>query len=267
MWYNVRMQKTEMKLRPTLWRTCRALMNATRLRMLRLAIEGDGALCVRDYARGLGLTDAVASIYLRQLNARGLLGVRRDRIKVFYNGEQDRSLPDSMALQAALRSFFATDPKQGWESEIMTILRAFSHFNRLAILIRLADGPATLDDLFKAMGVCVKSVYHHLGFLHAAGLIEERRAYHRPSSFSMVWPAHPFAETLLRLVLQSAGKGESYYNVGSGRDPDRATKTILRKIAQAEHDPRKNWRSCGPKRPKRKTMSSRTVKALADDDE
>ena len=267
MWYNVRMQKTEMKLRPTLWRTCRALMNATRLRMLRLAIEGDGALCVRDYARGLGLTDAVASIYLRQLNARGLLGVRRDRIKVFYNGEQDRSLPDSMALQAALRSFFATDPKQGWESEIMTILRAFSHFNRLAILIRLADGPATLDDLFKAMGVCVKSVYHHLGFLHAAGLIEEHRAYHRPSSFSLVWPAHPFAETLLRLVLQSAGKGESYYNVGSGRDPDRATKTVLRKIAQAEHDPRKNWRSCGPKRPKRKTMSSQTVKALADDDE
>ena len=261
------MQKTEKKLRPTLWRTCRALMNATRLRMLRLAIEGDGALCVRDYAKGLGLTDAVASIYLRQLNARGLIGVRRDRIKVFYNGEQDRSLPDSMALQTALRAFFATDPKSGWESEIMTILRAFSHFNRLAILIRLADGPATLDDLFKAMGVCVKSVYHHLGFLHAAGLIEEQRVYHRPSSFSLVRPTHPFAETLLWLLLQGAGKGENYYNVGSGRGTDRATKTVLRKIAKAEHDPRKNWRSCGPKRPKRKSMSSQAEKALTDDDE
>ena len=256
-----------MKLRPTLWRTCRALMNATRLRMLRLALEGEGALCVRDYARGLGLTDAVASIYLRQLNARGLIGVRRDRIKVFYNGELDRSLPDSMALQTALRVFFATDPKRGWESEIMTILRAFSHFNRLAILIRLADGPATLDDLFRAMGVCVKSVYHHLGFLHAAGLIEEHRAYHRPSSFSLVRPAHPFAETLLKLVLQGADKGEAYYNVGSGRDLDRETKAVLRKIAKAEHDPRKNWRSCGPKRSKRKLMSSQAVKALADDDE
>ena len=256
-----------MKLRPTLWRTCRALMNATRLRMLRLAVEGEGALCVRDYAKGLGLTDAVASIYLRQLNARGLIGVRRDRIKVFYNGELDRSLPDSMALQTALRVFFATDPKRGWESEIMTILRAFSHFNGLAILIRLAEAPATLDDLFRAMGVCVKSVYHHLGFLHAAGLIEEHRAYHRPSSFSLVRPAHPFAETLLKLVLQGADKGEAYYNVGSGRDPDRETKAVLRKIAKAEHDPRKNWRSCGPKRSKRKLMSSQAVKALADDDE
>ena len=261
------MQKTEKGLRPTLWRTCRALMNATRLRMLRLAIEGGGVMCVRDYAKGLGLTDAVASIYLRQLNARGLLGVRRDRIKVFYNGELDRSLPDSMALQTALRTFFASDPKRGWESEIMTILRAFSHFNRLAILIRLADGPATLDDLFKAMGVCVKSVYHHLGFLHAAGLIEEKRAYRRPSSFSLAWPTHPFAETLLKLLLQGAGKGESYYNAGSGRGTDRATKAVLRKIAKAEHDPRKNWRSCGPKRPKRKTMSSGSVKELPNDDE
>ena len=261
------MQKTETNLRPTLWRTCRALMNATRLRMLRLAIEGDGALCVRDYAKGLGLTDAIASIYLRQLNARGLLGVRRDRIKVFYNGEQDRSLPDAMALQSALRTFFAATPKDGWESEIMTILRAFSHFNRLAILIRLADGPATLDDLFGAMGVCVKSVYHHLGFLHAAGLIEEKREYHRPSTFSLVWPAHPFAETLLKLVLEGADKGETYKNVGSGRAPDRKTKAVLRKIAKAEHDPRKNWRTCGPKRPKRKAMPSPTLGALTEDDE
>ena len=267
MWYNITMRKPEMNLRPTLWRTCRALMNATRLRMLRLAVEGEGALCVRDYARGLGLTDAVASIYLRQLNARGLIGVRRDRIKVFYNGEQDRSLPDSMALQTALRTFFAAKPESGWETEIMTILRAFSHFNRLAILIRLADGPATLDDLFKAMGVCVKSVYHHLGFLHAAGLIEENRSYHRPSSFSLVRPSHPFAETLLRLVLQGAGKGETYYNAGSGRSPDRETRAVLRKVAKAEHDPRKNWRSCGPKRPKRKAIPPRAVEALSEDDE
>lgn len=77
-----------------MWRTCRALLNSTRLGMLKIAFENEGNLCVRDYAKILSIPDSIASIYLRQLNARGLIGVKRDRIKVFYNGNQDRSLPD-----------------------------------------------------------------------------------------------------------------------------------------------------------------------------
>ena len=264
MWYNTGMKNV---LKPTLWRTCRALMNPMRLNMLRLALEGNGCLCVRDYARGLGLPDSIASIYLRQLNARGLIGVRRDRIKVFYNAEQDRTLPDSAAIQKSLALYFAGDPQEGWETEIMTILRAFSHFNRLAILIRLADAPATLDDLFDAMGVCVKSVYHHLAFLSAASLIREEKFYRRPSVFHLVRPEHPFARTLLRLLLADSRNGGRYYNEGSTHGDDTATCKVLKKIRESEGRNRENWSSCGPMKSRRGNFDHVQLKALADDDD
>ena len=253
------------KLKPTLWRTCRVLVNEQRLRMLKMAFETGGKLCVRDYAKRLGMPDSIASIYLRQLNARGLLGVCRDRIKVFYNDAQNRSLPDSVALQNAFRDYFSSDLPTGWETEVMTIVRAFTHFNRLAILRRLSEGPATLPDLFDAMGVCVKSVYHHLGFLHAAGLLHEDREYHKPSRFSLVLPTHPLAVVMLRLAL--GDREVSYFNEGSGADVDRGSRAVLRKIARAEGNPRQNWRECGPKRPKAKSMPKAIQAALAENDE
>ena len=253
------------KLKPTLWRTCRVLVNEQRLRMLKLALENGGMLCVRDYAKILGMPDSIASIYLRQLNARGLLGVSRDRIKVFYNDAQNRSLPDSIALQNAFRDYFTSDPPSGWEIEVMTIARAFTHFNRLAILRRLSEGPALLEDLFDAMGVCVKSVYHHLGFLHAAGLLHEEREHRKPSRFSLVRPTHPIAAVMLRLAL--GDREVTYFNEGSGAALDRESRVVLRKIARAEGNPRQNWRECGPKRPKSKSMPQSVKKALAEDDE
>lgn len=236
----------EKKLKPTLWRTCRALMNATRLNVLRLAIQNEGALCVRDYARILSISDATASISLRQLNARGLIGVKRDRIKVYYNDEQDRSLPDSIELQKAFATYFAAELPLKWEEAIMTILRAFTHFNRLAILIRLAQGPAYLNELYAAMGVCVKSIYHHLGFLQAAGLIHETRTYHGPSTFELVRPTDKIAATLLDLTLGNAASHAYYYNEGTGRATDKETKAVLKKVNRAEGNPRQNWRETGP---------------------
>ena len=75
------MRKYELK--PTLWRTYRTLENEDRLRLFKAVVEHDGMLCVRDYARMRGLQDDEASVYLRQLNARGLRGVVRSAIKVF----------------------------------------------------------------------------------------------------------------------------------------------------------------------------------------
>jgi len=259
------MKKSELK--PTLWRTCRALMNPMRLRMFRLALEGEGRLCVRDYAKGFAMPDSIASIYLRQLNARGLLGVRRDRIKVFYNAEQDRSLPDASAIQVALTDYFASGPEDGWESEIMTILRAFSHFNRLAIIIRLAEGPATMNELFGVMGVCVKSVYHHLGFLSSAGLIREERCYHCPSVFHLQRPEHPFARTLMRLLLADSENAARYYNEGTGNEIDLATRKVLKKVRRADGITRDNWKSCGPMKPRKGRLNKEKIDAMSDDDE
>lgn len=223
-------------------------------------------MCVRDYAKALSIPDSIASIYLRQLNARGLLGVRRDRIKVFYNCEQDASLPDSIAIHDALRDYLASGVKKGWESEIMTFLRAFSHFNRLAMLVRLSRGPATMDELFESMGVCVKSVYHHLGFLHAAGLVTEARRQRQPSVFSLVWPEHPFCRVLLERVLADADGRARYFNAGSGRGVDRSSRAALKKIRKAEGCGRSTWKMRGPKKDRPKRMPRHIAEALREDE-
>ena len=73
----------ENKLKPTLWRTYRVLANEDRLRLFKAVLENSGNLSVRDYAKMLNLAEDVASVYLRQMNARGVLGVERSYIKVF----------------------------------------------------------------------------------------------------------------------------------------------------------------------------------------
>jgi len=250
------MGKRKDELAPTLWRTCRAMMNPLRLRLLRMVFDHDDSYTVTDFARALGVEQSTATIYLRQLNARGLIGVRRQRIKVFYNTDPDRSLPEALAIRETMRKLFSGSLTDEWVSEVMTILRAFSHFNRLAMLERLFRGPATLAELSEAAGVCVKSLYHHLRFLNSAGLLRVEETYHRPTVVSLRDDAHPLAVALLAVLRGEGSKGRSYKNLADRERPDRATRKVLLEIAQAEGNPRANWREKSAMKPKRGKMKS-----------
>lgn len=248
--------KTDANLRPTLWRTVRAVLNEQRLRLLRDVFAHDGEFCVRQIAKRAGLDDPIASIYLRQMNARGLLGVRRDRIKVFYNTEADRSLPEALAFQSALRKCVSGPQTRGWELKLMTVLRGFSHFNRLAILRRLAEGPAKYDELFDAIGVCVKNVYHHLHYLRSANLVTtDCKGGERV--FVLVKPEHPIACCLLNLLLSDRHAAAAYYNPGSGRKTDRAEKAVLKRLSVYEGNAHGRWME-------KKPMKSRLRTGLKD---
>lgn len=248
--------RRDASLRPTLWRTVRAVLNEQRLRLLRDVFAHDGEFCVRQIAKRAGLDDPIASIYLRQMNARGLLGVRRDRIKVFYNTEADRSLPEALKFQSALRKCISGPLAKGWELKLMTVLRGFSHFNRLAILRRLAEGPARYDELFEAMGVCVKSVYHHLHYLRCANLVTT--VYEDGERvFVLLKPEHPIACCLLELLLSDRRAAAAYYNPGSGRETDRAEKTVLKRLSAHEGNAHGRWME-------KKTMKSRLRKEAKD---
>ena len=226
-------------LKPTLWRTYRVLANADRLRLFKAVIENSGNLSVRDYAKLQGLAEDVASVYLRQMNARGLLGVERSYIKVFYNLNRDRSLPKSVELQEALKAYLTGNLADGWEDELVRIFKAFTHFNRLAMIIRLAEGPATLHELNRAAGIVVKSSYHHLRFLCGAGLINIKREWHHPDIYSLNPPTQPIAKLLLKQTLDDAAAGERHFNQ-SNRKIDRESKAVLRKIRKEENATRDN---------------------------
>ena len=229
------MKKLDENLKPTIWRTVRSAMNPIRLNILKTILFSDEReFCVSDIARMFRIDQPVATIYLRQLNSRGLLGVERGRIKVFYNGRQDRSLPDSVAFQDTLRQCLEGDLPDGWESELMTIMKAFTHFNRLAILTRLAEGPAEISDLMQAVGGCVKSIYHHLRILYSADLISGDMAPRKATVFRLKPAVHPLACTLLKISLGNQHRFAKYWNppIGDGKDSD--TRAILRKLRKAE---------------------------------
>lgn len=260
------MSKKIEKLRPTLWRTVRAILNPIRLDMLKVAYDCEGTLCVRQIARLFRVKDAIASIYLRQMNARGLLGCRREEIKVYYTVSTDRSLPEAIKLQAALKDFFRDKSLGDWEIDLVTVLKGFSHFNRLAAILRLLEGPATKEDLRKAMGVTVKSFDHHLHLLNSARLLEWTLEK-RPRLYRLLPPRHPISKVLLEILKEQAQAGISYHNDPGEHVLDTASRVTLRRIAASENYANGGWMLKSKAKPVRYSLSEEALRILEEDAE
>lgn len=161
------------ELAPTFWRTCRSLKNRHRLDLFRDVFSFEGEFGVTEFGRRAGIAESTASNYLRQMNARGILGVRRERKYVYYNLTRDRSLPEAINLQEAFCRFFKQELPTGWQEKVILLLKGYTHFNRLAAIRYLAcHESATVNVLEKHMVTCVKGVYHHVRILLKSGIIE-----------------------------------------------------------------------------------------------
>lgn len=203
-------------LSPTLWRTCRVLMNETRLRLFQVVVEHADELNVSQIARLLEIPQPQATNGLRALQSRGLIGVRRERLSVFYNLNPDRSLPDASDLQAVFVTYFQSgDLDENWTARTMSVLKAFTHFNRLEMIRHLFRGAATKHELEAASGVVVKTINHHLRFLRLAGLLESEENPGNESLYGLREPDNPIAQELLR---QLRTQETSYYNSAKGTE-------------------------------------------------
>jgi ArsR family transcriptional regulator len=60
--------------------------------------------------------------------------------------------------------------------ELRVFHKALADVNRLRIVQRLAQGPATVGDLIETVGLSQPLVSWHIGRLKAAGVIETKRA-------------------------------------------------------------------------------------------
>ena len=191
-------------------------MNDIRLRLLRVVIANDDKLNVTAIARLLGIGQPVATNGLRALQSRGLIGVRRERYSVYYNLQEDRSLPEATQLRAAFADYFKSNElPYEWTAPVMVILKAFTHFNRLAMIRRLAQGEATKADLEKASGVVVKTIEHHLRILSRAGLIDCLSDSHGIGVYRLRPQQNPVSTELLR---QTCGGELDYYNAATGSE-------------------------------------------------
>jgi len=160
------------ELKPTLWRTARALANADRLRLMRLVADAKGGKCVVELAAESGLPVPTASIYLRALNARGLISVKRSGSFVFYGTAADRSLPVAMAMQRAFRNIFARKAlPPDWEGRLLPLARAYANPRREEVVRTLCEHqPVGFAELRRRVGICEMSLFRHLKALVGAGV-------------------------------------------------------------------------------------------------
>ena len=191
-------------------------MNDIRLRLLWVVITNDDTLNVTAIARLLGIRQPVATNGLRALQSRGLIGVRRERYSVYYNLQEDRSLPEATQLRTAFADYFKSNElPDEWTESMMVILKAFTHFNRLAMIRRLARGEATKSELEKASGIVVKTIEHHLRILSRAGLVDCLSDSHGIGIYRLHPQQNPISKELLR---QTCGGELDYFNAATGSE-------------------------------------------------
>lgn len=130
-------------------------------------------LSVSEIARQFDTNVSVASKYLRELNARGLLQVTRTAAEVRYWPKADSSMPQAFALLKALSATFRTQ-----KSPIEFIFRtatAFTHPRRILIVRQLACQPARFSEIRVSTAISTTALKRHLQKLIIRGFVRRGR--------------------------------------------------------------------------------------------
>ncbi len=181
--------KTEV--RPTLWRTCRALANMQRLQMMML-LNDAGAMGVSRMAQEMECTTGEASEALRILNARGLLRVRRLGRNVYYVIGANTSISWTSPLLHAVMEELKSG-RDGRECAFKA-LTGLTHYRRHRILYELSLEDMDLARLRARTGISKSALQRHLRKLCMRGLVTQKKA-----SYCRARPRNILKKTLLSL--------------------------------------------------------------------
>lgn len=165
--------RTPRPLQPTLWRTCRSLANRTRLQIFERLLLQPGQT-VSEVAMGLkpSRRAGMASSYLRTLEARSLLTVRRTGRRVTYRPNIASGSGPAGRLVAALGLAFKHEPQP--IEHIFKLATAFTHPRRIAIFRALQNKPTTLAQAQIATGISSRALRRHLRKLETRGFVTRR---------------------------------------------------------------------------------------------
>ena len=138
------------RLQPTVWRTCRVLANSRRLKMFLLLVREPG-LTVSAAATRLRVSLPLASLYLRALEARGVLVSKRAQRWVTYQVSEENSAvaPLVLALRASARH------NDHFVDSTFKLVTAFTHPRRVDVFRVLVSRPHTTAELRVATGIRV----------------------------------------------------------------------------------------------------------------
>jgi DNA-binding transcriptional ArsR family regulator len=192
---------TKAVLSPTVWRTCRVLGNARRLRILATILPSRG-MPVAHLADLCGLTEDKASLHLRSLQSRGLLSVIRSGRWTIYSPIPDPLVEHAKPFLDILRAAFDRRDRQ---EDMRRELLACSHPRRVVLIAALAALPAGTESLVTRCGISRPALYRHLNRLRSAGIAVcgDGKEAESNEKTDGVWRIHPRLTPLARdLVAQ-----------------------------------------------------------------
>jgi len=149
---------------------------------------------VSSLALRLGFPLAVASQYLRTLEARSLLVVRRNGRQVQYRLKT--AAEERHPLVQSLRSALRPEGAKAIET-VFRLCTAFTHPRRIRIFAALRKEPQALARLQVATGISVRSLQRHLEKLKERGFVRLEQ-----SRYFAAAPSGKLAHTLVVLAEQ-----------------------------------------------------------------
>lgn len=177
----------------TLWRTCRVLAGANRIKLLRQLHDRPGQN-VAALAKALGIGRPYASQEMRRIQSRGLIRSTKQGVAVVYLPIPDPQVPTAAPLLKAIRTALASRPAER-DADMASIAAGLAHERRIALarsLMQLSKTQARLLAEYPMAPCCLQL---HLRTLTAAGFIAMRE---RMLSFQI--PDHPLGKALAKLL-------------------------------------------------------------------
>ncbi len=179
-------------LHPTIWRTCRVLSNENRLKLL-WQLFHLGKASVSELGNLVGLSEPVASSYLRALNARGLITPERQRVFVYYRPESNPEVAHSERMLSAMKAC--------WEarvsfSSVAYQMTAFTHSRRIDIARALSRGSLEELQLSAKTSISPQALYRHIEKLVNRGFVGKTG-----SLIQLLEPDAALSRELLEMVL------------------------------------------------------------------
>jgi len=186
-------------LEPTLWRSCRALANRTRLSLLKAMID-EPPLCVQTLAARCKLKKSVCSQYLRILNARGFIQASRRGRWVDYSLGANPSVKHADDL---LKTVVRALRGCATAKEYATVLKDLTIFTcpKRILMVRViqANPHRSPADLSALCRLPYQTLHRQLKKLERRAVINLAEP-----SITLCKPTRPLANKLLTLVLEKS---------------------------------------------------------------
>lgn len=169
------------------------LAHVNRLACLKVIFEHPSS-SVGEVAGSLRVPVNQASLFLRALQARGLIRAHRQSRWVYYEPFPDPLVPGSRLILKTLKGALLDEKRS--EGDIRRTLTGFTHPRRLAILRHLQrNRSASVEELAVSTQISLPALSRHLSKLEARQLVS-----YAEQEWRLATQPNRLAQTLLRLI-------------------------------------------------------------------